>query len=952
MRSAATTARLRPTRGKADGVFAPKPKKGKADGVRAPKSSAPPRPPRGKSPQAVVKVINSHARGYRAKIVMHYVARSDTDKALPLEDEFGRQIEGAAAIEAVYEEWAKAFERATPGQKRPPRHVTHMILSADCAQTPENARAVAGAVAELLREQLGRDGYRYLTVLHTDTDRPHVHVVINNYQEAGGPKLRLNPPELIALRQQFAQKLRERGIEQEANRRLDRPAVLEAIAAMEAKGPWYLRALQAAPSKDLAPFDALAKRREMARALAKLHRDVKATTLPFSQERREQLAKLREVGKLIDQSAPDSKRLVAELILKIDKDRERVQDHIRALSDPANPVKDIKRRRQREQGIERIIGRNIEAVRAARLDLLRAPGVGVLEGYRLGAQLKAYERELQRIRTLHAFGAEQKAAPGTAAEVAAARQSAAIKARAERTADKLAALGPWYEPTPGRDKGKTFDAFAKRRALVNIATHLTDAMERAGVAAADPLAARVAALRASLIEAPAPDYARLVGALQTRLQDARLRADFDARHAAHQGTTPAARAEILAKVGKELSTRADAMRQARREVAEAPGLPDRERRTLTARLKRMERIARQAGQHAHSPRALATKFAELDRLTAAAAPAQIAPAARSTSPGRSRPVLNFNNEWSVRNDPRSVPQLYAFTARPGAPTQSIDGVPGLSGRTLDGGAGRPESLVPDHALVRLDDQGTASVHELRRPGDGLEAGSGGHREGQGQGREGSSQGREEGRGAADRLTPIAARGDRLNQEQLGALLDRVHARLLEAGAWDDPAPYRSGLREFYEGSDGRTPAPTLDAFAKQRAMLADIDQLKPEVDAAHLNFTPAMRRQLAAIRDLRHDIEAPARDVADVVGRLAQAVTDKQLKIMRDADKPAPTATAMLQRRRQTERTAENSLKSIDAARKAVERAKLPTPQARALVERLKVAAKAMEIYSGKERGR
>lgn len=985
-------------------VRIPRAKKGKADGVRFKRSGYVAAAARPKTAQAVFKVI-SHARGHRVRILMNYVARSESEQPLAMEDEMGLKVQGLEGVEAVYQEWSQDFERAAPGQKRPPRHVTHTTFSGDCAQTPENALAVQNAVRELMAEQLGRDGYRYLMVLHTDTENPHIHVLIDNYnRDLSKPKLILNPPELLAMRQQFAQKLRERGIEQQATRRLDRPAILAAVAAMEAQGPWYVRALQTTVDKQATitqeptPFDALAKRRTMARALAKLHQDVKATTLPFTKERRERLAQLRQVGqKLIDPAAPDYKRLVADLVLKFDKDRERVKDHIRALSDPANPVKDIKRRRQREQSIEKILDRNIEAVRAARLDLERSPGWGKsVEHHKLAQQLKDYERELKRIRLLHSFGFEKQAAPGTAAEVAAARTIEAVTASVTRTADKLQALGPWFEPTPrietgeatpamlklagrlaekngvpvaatdratvraylekhspkreGQAKAVSFDAFAKRKSLTTIAAYMAGRLDRAGVDPSAPIALRVAALCAAQVEAPAPDISRLVGALQDRLQDVRARADFEARRATHRSTDPAERVQILATLKKDLSARVAGLKLARREVAEAPGLADRERLALVARLKRMERIVVQAGQLTDKPRELAAKFAELDKLNTTA-PAKIPPA-------RETPTLTTRSDdhaissgpdvyagpsgYGLRDTPAhpfSEPELYAGPHGQGQAPVTLDGLRTLSGLDLDGrDRGRSTVLLPDHAPTGLDGERTQGADQLRRPDNGL---------GAGEGRQGES------RGEGQRIEPMAAPGDRLNQEQFAVLLDRVHTRLVEAGPWDDPTPFRSGHREFFEGDSGKARAPAMDAFAKQRNMLQEIDRLKPAIDAAHINFTPGMRRQLAAIRELRYDIEhAPAKDIAEVVGRLAQKVTDDQMRILAQDDKPAATATEALQRRRQTTRTADRNLQSVEAARQQVKKQPgLEPAQRNALADRLKVMAKAMAIYSGKSRG-
>lgn len=985
------TARLRPRRGQADGIHF------RRSGYVAAAAA------KTKSPQAVFKVI-SQARGHRAKVLMHYVARTESEMPLQMEDENGLQVAGAESIEAAYNDWRQDFERAAPGQKRPPRHVSHMIFSGDCAQ----ARAVQSAVAELMQEQFGRDGYRYLMVLHTDTDHPHVHVILNHYnRDHDKPKVRINPPELLACRQQFAQKLRERGVEQHATRRRDRISVLEAVTKgiedLQADGPWYESRMRTAArghafgadsSAEATPdmlkwaadieaksgialeatdfptvrdyldkhstqflgkdnpvastvsdkpraVDAFAKRRAMAKAVAKIKADVKATTLPFSQERRERMALLRQIdAQLIDPAAPDYSRLMANLSLKFGKDRERIQDHIRALSDPTSVVQDHKRRRQREGAIDKIIARNIEAVRAARIDLVRAPGLGIVEGYRLGYQLKAYERELQRIRTLHAFGAGKAAAPGTAAEVAAQRTQAAALARVERAADKLERLGPWHEPNPGRDKGG-FDAFSKRKALTNIVTNLADTLAGAGVEPSHQAAQRVQQLRETLVEQPAPNYARLVDNLRNQVASDRLRADFEARRAAHPTTPAADRAAIREKTSDQLLARVARLNAARRELTATTTLSDREQAQLVAGVKRMERVLKQAARVVDQPPALAAKLAELDR---APAPEKTYSNESTQQPTRSivhgtEPSAGYLPGYGLKGTPAAEwrqPELYAPARGLGGAAEGIDGLRTLSGVDLDGRAVRGQVLLPDHARHHLENQRTEHLDGLRRPDNGL--GPGGGSQGQG-----SSQGQ--------RIAPVAAPGDRLTADQLGDLIARVHARLVEAGRWDDPTPYRSGLREFYQGDDGRRAPPlALDAFAKRREMLADIDRLRPEVDAAHVNFTPEMRRQLAAVRAMRADIaQTPARDLDGVFNRLTEKIANDQLRIEARSDKPATSAVEMLERRRSAERIANRNLQSVADAKRELETSTTAKPMQKfALYDRLKSMTQAMERYSGK----
>lgn len=322
--------------------------------------------------------------------------------------------------------------RLDKSDRRLPRHATHAILSADCENTPANARKVMAAARDIMQEQLGSEGYQYVMVLHQDTKNPHVHVVINNYnRDPEKQKLKLNPPELFVIRSRFAERMTELGLEQHATRRLDRPEVLEriqnGIEALKKSGKWYEQKLfraslanTATPGKDAeksaapatpkmlkfaerlaekngAPlpgndfdtvraylaqhgkagevekpiaFDAFAKRQAMAKAIAKLKDQVKDTTLPFSAERKERMQALREISQeLIKPDAPDFRRLVDQLAVKLRNEGEKVRDQLKALQDPqpGEPKRETYRRQlERRRAVEKIVERNIANIEKQR----------------------------------------------------------------------------------------------------------------------------------------------------------------------------------------------------------------------------------------------------------------------------------------------------------------------------------------------------------------------------------------------------------------------------------------------------------------------------------------------------------------------------------------------------------------------------------------------------------
>lgn len=345
-----------------------------------------------------------------------------------------------------------------PKAERKPRHATHALLSADCENTPANARKVMAAAREVFQEQLASEGYQYMMVLHTDTKNPHVHVVINNYNtDPDKTKLRLNPPDLFVIRQRFAERMTELGLEQQATRRLDRPEVLErinrGIEALRKSGTWYEQKLfsaslasgygekpgeQASPemlkyAKSLAeknkielpgnskavvqeyleqhgrkregipPFvmDAFAKRIAMAKAVARLKDQVKQTTLPFSKERSERMKALRAISQeLIKPDAPDMKLLVNSLVVKLRNDTEKMQKQLDALQNPApNAAKPMSYTRQleRKRAVEKIVERRLEAVEKQRQAINTDPRISNADRKTIMQTLQIHQQSLQKV---------------------------------------------------------------------------------------------------------------------------------------------------------------------------------------------------------------------------------------------------------------------------------------------------------------------------------------------------------------------------------------------------------------------------------------------------------------------------------------------------------------------------------------------------------------------------
>ena len=180
-----------------------------------------------KDPQAVFKVV-SFGRGIAAKSIMEYVnTREGVEQTFYSES--AEVLKGQADIDALYHEWSQDFRKKGSGRGEQ-RHVTHMLLSADVAAGERNAQRVLDAARETLWHEYGQSGYEYIFVLHQDTEHPHVHVVLKNYNRQTQRKLSIDRHDLLRVRGEFAEQLTKRRLRRHiATLRRDRPAVLHRV---------------------------------------------------------------------------------------------------------------------------------------------------------------------------------------------------------------------------------------------------------------------------------------------------------------------------------------------------------------------------------------------------------------------------------------------------------------------------------------------------------------------------------------------------------------------------------------------------------------------------------------------------------------------------------------------------------------------------------------------------
>jgi len=166
-----------------------------------------------KSPQAMQEHIN-------------YISRNGK---LELENEKGEKLTDKDRF-AVGREWENDHKvnredqhaAGAKGVRANKRLTSTMVFSMPPGTPPE---AVKDAVRNLAKEEFGGK-HKYLMALHTDTDSPHVHLCINTKGiERGQRSLHLSKEDTERIRQKFAEKMQEQGIDAEATPRAMRGVV-------------------------------------------------------------------------------------------------------------------------------------------------------------------------------------------------------------------------------------------------------------------------------------------------------------------------------------------------------------------------------------------------------------------------------------------------------------------------------------------------------------------------------------------------------------------------------------------------------------------------------------------------------------------------------------------------------------------------------------------------------
>ncbi len=170
-----------------------------------------------RAPEVMVKISgNAKSAGH---IVAHleYISRNGK---LEVEDEQGQIYQDKSTVTQLANDWGLELQ----GKRKNSRYTTNIVLSMPAGTEPKAVKQAARAFAH---NTFGQN-YQYAFALHTDTDSPHVHLMIKNLG-FDGKRLHIKNGQPQKWREGFAEELEKLGIAAEATTRLTRGVVRKGI---------------------------------------------------------------------------------------------------------------------------------------------------------------------------------------------------------------------------------------------------------------------------------------------------------------------------------------------------------------------------------------------------------------------------------------------------------------------------------------------------------------------------------------------------------------------------------------------------------------------------------------------------------------------------------------------------------------------------------------------------
>ncbi len=170
-----------------------------------------------RTPEVMVKISGTGRGMNNIRAHMEYIARNGQ---VELENEIGESIVGRDAVHDLQNEWKNGLYGIPEESHK--REAFNIVFS----MPPGTDRAaVKMAVREFATAEFAQN-HQYVFAAHDDERHPHVHLCV---KALGIDGTRLNPrkQDLQHWREQFAEKLREHGIEANATPRIARGIVRE-----------------------------------------------------------------------------------------------------------------------------------------------------------------------------------------------------------------------------------------------------------------------------------------------------------------------------------------------------------------------------------------------------------------------------------------------------------------------------------------------------------------------------------------------------------------------------------------------------------------------------------------------------------------------------------------------------------------------------------------------------
>jgi type IV secretory pathway VirD2 relaxase len=172
--------------------------------------------------EVMVKITGFCKGAGHVKSHINYITRNGN---VEMENDRGEIFSGKKEVESYFSDWANDIGDSKRNKNQ--RDTVRMVLSMPEGTDPESVRQ---AVREFAKSNFAKN-HEYVFVLHTDELHPHCHLTIKSL---GFDGKRLNPrkDDLQYWREEFAEKMRDQGVNAEATSRRSRGVVRKAESSI------------------------------------------------------------------------------------------------------------------------------------------------------------------------------------------------------------------------------------------------------------------------------------------------------------------------------------------------------------------------------------------------------------------------------------------------------------------------------------------------------------------------------------------------------------------------------------------------------------------------------------------------------------------------------------------------------------------------------------------------